>query len=344
VTRIPDTFIIGAPKSGTTSLYVWLRGHPEVFMSPVKEPCYYSRDLASDNSGNFLRYGTDRDRYLALFEGAGSAKRLGEASTRYLYSTEAPSLIAADSPDARVIALLRNPVDFIASLHAHKLAGGTEDLESLEDALKAEADRHAGKRVPRDSNPHLATYRDRARFGEQLPRWIETFGRDRVHVMIFEEMVADPARHFREVLEFLHVDPSYVPEAFSTHNPAHASSGGIMRTVLRTPPVQFVAWRVLPAVVGDVRARSLARRMAHSKLRRKTAARAQVSTELRARLEAELTPDVARLSEILGRDMNSFWFGGAGGAGGGGGGGKARDEVAGETASSPPDRAPVGVS
>jgi hypothetical protein len=309
VTRIPDTFIIGAPKSGTTSLYAWLSGHPEVFMTPVKEPCYYSRDLADDKSGNFLKYGVDRQRYLALFDDAGSAKRAGEASTRYLFSKDAAELIAADEPQARVIALLRNPVDFIASLHAHKLAGGTEDLASLEDALAAEADRHAGRRIPRDSNPHLATYRDRARFGEQLPRWIETFGRDRVHVIVFEEMIADPAGHFRAVLEFLGVDASYAPAAFATHNPAHGSRGGVLRAVLRSAPVQFVAWRVLPAVVGDARTRSLARRMSHSKLRRTAAPRAQVSPQLRARLEAELAPDVARLSELLGRDMSSFWFG-----------------------------------
>jgi hypothetical protein len=281
----------------------------------VKEPCYYSRDLASDKSSNFLRYGTDRARYLALFDGADSERRVGEASTRYLYSKEAAALIKADSPDARVIALLRNPVDFIASLHAHKLAGGTEDLESLSDALDAEADRHAGKRLPRDSNPHLATYRDRARFGEQLPRWIDTFGRDRVKVIIFEEMVAEPARHFRDVLEFLGVDPSYAPEAFSTHNPAHGSRGGVARAVLRSAPVQFLAWRMLPAVLGDVRTRALARRFAHSKVRRTAAPRAQVSAELRARLEAEFASDVARLSEILGRDMNAFWFGGTTAAG-----------------------------
>ena len=179
MTRMPDLFIVGAPKSGTTSLYEYLKGHPDVFMSVVKEPCYFSRDLAADKSGNFLRYDVDRARYLALFEGAGEAKRVGEASTRYLYSKDAAGLIAAEQPDARIVAILRNPVDMIASLHAHKLAGGTEDLETLEAALDAESDRHAGRRIPGDSNPFLATYRDRARFGEQVPRWFDAFGRER---------------------------------------------------------------------------------------------------------------------------------------------------------------------
>jgi hypothetical protein len=310
VTRIPDLFIVGAPKSGTTSVYEWLKGHPEVYMTPVKEPCYYSRDLAADKTGNFLRYDVDRDRYVALFEDAGDAKRIGEASTRYLFSKDAPRLIADEQPRAHIVALLRNPVDMIASLHAHKLAGGTEDLPRLEDALAAEDDRRNGKQIPRDSNPYLATYRDRARFGEQLARWFDVFGPDRVHVIVFEEMVGDPALHFRRLLEFLEVDPEYQPEAFSAHNPAHGARGGLVRAIGRSRPVQFLAWRALPRLIGDSRTRELSRRIGHSKLQRRPAERAAVSRELRERLEAELAPDVARLSELLGRDMASVWFGG----------------------------------
>jgi hypothetical protein len=307
---MPDLFIVGAPKSGTTSLYEWLKGHPEVFMTPVKEPCYFSRDLAADKSGNFLRYDLDRARYLALFEAAGEgAKRVGEASTRYLYSKDAAGLIAAEQPDARIVAILRNPVDMIASLHAHKLAGGTEDLESLEAALDAESERHAGRRIPRDSNPYLATYRDRARFGEQIPRWFDAFGPERVQVILFEEMVRDPAAQFRRLLDFLDIDPEYQPESFAAHNPAHGARGGVMRTVARSTPVQFAAWKVLPAVLGDARTRSLARRFGHSKLRRRTVARAEVPAELRRRLEQEFAPDVARLSGLIGRDVAALWFG-----------------------------------
>ena len=309
MTRTPNLFIVGAPKSGTTSVYEWLKTHPDVYMTPVKEPCYFSRDLAADKSGNFLRYDVDFDRYMALFAEAGEAKRIGEASTRYLYSKDAPRLIADTQPNAYIVAILRNPVDMIASLHAHKLAGGTEDLPRLEDALAAEDDRHAGKRIPVDSNPHLATDRDRARFGEQLARWYDTFPPERIHVMVFEELVRDPATHFRRLLEFLEVGPEYRPEAFTAHNPAHGARGGLIRAIGRSRPVQFVAWRLLPALIGDARTRALSRRIGHSKLQRRAAERAQVSPELRERLEAELAPDVARLSELLGRDMAATWFG-----------------------------------
>jgi hypothetical protein len=309
VTHLPDLFIIGAPKSGTTSLYEWLRHHPDIFMTPVKEPCYYSRDLALDKSGNFLRYGVDHDRYVALFADTGDAQRVGEASTRYLYSKDAAALIAQDQPASYIVAILRNPIDMIASLHAHKFAGGTEDIADFQQALEAEEDRHAGRRLPPDSNPLLATYRDRARFGEQISRWLDSFGRERVHVILFEEMVREPAEHFQRLLDFLQVDPVYRPGSFDAHNQAHGARGGLIRTIARTRPVQFATWKVLPVVIGDARTRELSRRLGHSALRRRTVQRASVPADLRARLEKEFAPDVARLSELLGRDVASVWFG-----------------------------------
>ena len=308
---LPNLFIAGAPKSGTTSLYEWLRGHPEIFMSPFKEPCYFSRDLAWEESGYYLRYGIDRARYLALFDGAGPAKRLGEASTRYLYSTDAPLLIAAEVPDPRIVVLVRNPVDLVASLHAHKVASGTEDLVQLADALEAEGDRRAGRRIPPNSNPRLSTYRDRARFGEQLVRWFDVFGRSGVHVQVLEQVMADPAMHYRAILEFLDVDPTYRPPSFDVHNPAHGSRGGPIGSLARSRPVQFAAWRVLPRVLGEARTLELVRRIVQSPMLRRKASREEVAAGLRRQLEVEFEPDVRLLSSLLGQDLTALWFGGS---------------------------------
>lgn len=278
-------------------------------MTPMKEPSYFSRDLAADRLGNFLRYDVDRHRYLALFKAAGRAKRIGEASTRYLFSRDAPMLIAREQPNARVIAILRNPIDMIASLHAHKVAAGTEDLPELVDALGAEADRRAGRRIPENSNPLLSTYRERARFGEQLPRWFQTFGGDRVHVILFEEMIRDPASQFRRLLEFLDIRADYQPATFAAHNPAHKARGGVVRVLAKSAPVQSFVWRLMPAVLGDSRTREMARRVGRSRLRRRIVKRPDVPDSLRRRLEAEFAPDVDRLSELLGHDVASVWFG-----------------------------------
>ncbi|NJD30018.1 MAG: sulfotransferase domain-containing protein [Chloroflexi bacterium] len=309
MTRMPNLFIVGAPKSGTTSLYEWLRGHPEVFMSRFKEPCYFARDLAWETSGYYLRYGIDRQRYLALFDEAGTARRLGEASTRYLFSRDAPGLIKAETVDPRIVVMLRNPVDMAASLHAHKVASGTEDLTSFAEALSAEADRGQGRRIPRNSNPRLSTYRDRARFAEQLGPWLEAFGRGRVHVIILEQLVRNPAAGFRDLLEFLEVDSTYQPESFDAHNPAHGGRSGLLGAVARSRAVQFAVWRLLPLALGQVRTLTLTRRLVQSPLLRKRGDKPVVSPELRRRLEAELAPDVARLSDLLGQDLARIWFG-----------------------------------
>lgn len=307
--RVPDLFIIGAPKCGTTSLFEYLKGHPQVFMSAVKEPNYFARDLDLDPSGPSLHYGRDEERYLALFEDADDARYAGEGSTRYLFSLDAPQLINDASPSARVVAMVRNPVDMAHSLFDHKVAAGTEDIADFVQALAAEDDRHDGRRIPPHSNPKLATYRDRARFGEQLARWFAVYGRDRMHVIALEDMVTDPGAEFRRLLEFLAVDPDWRPASFATHNPAHGSRSHALQTVLLSRPMQWAAWRALPAAVGDTRARRLVSRFSHSQLRRQTIVRAPISMDLRRQLEDEFMPDVQLLSTQLGRDFGTPWFG-----------------------------------
>ncbi len=308
MSRTPDLFIVGAPKSGTTSLYEYLKGHPDVFMSVVKEPCYFARDLALDDSGNFLVYERDAKLYSGLFDDAADKKRAGEGSTRYLYSKDAPGLIHDAQPDAFVIAMLRNPVDMIQSLHAHKLAAGTEDEPDFEKALAQEADRHAGRNIPTHSNPKLATYRDRAMFGEQLPHWFDTFGRDRVHVGILEDMIKDPAAEFRKVLEFLQVDSSWQPESFAAYNTAHGARSNFIRRLLNGKIPQWFVWQGLPRVIGDTRTRALVRDFRHSWFHRKKIEKSALTPALRRQLEDEFMPDVKRVSEMLGRDLGELWF------------------------------------
>jgi len=305
---MPNLFIVGAPKSGTTSLYEWLKGHPDIFMSPFKEPCYFARDLAWEKSGYYLRHGADRERYLGLFADAGAAARRGEASTRYLYSREAPRLIADETADPRIVAMVRNPIDMIASLHAHKVAAGTEDLD-LRGALAAEDDRRQGRRIPNNSNPRLSTYRDRARFGEQLARWLEVFGPERVKVLVLEQVIPDPAPEFGALLDFLDVDPEYRPESFAAHNPAHGSRGGPIGSLARSRVVQFAAWRLVPRVLGEARTLELVRRVVQSPVLRRKSARAAVPPDLRRQLEGELAEDVELVSKLVGQDLGALWFG-----------------------------------
>lgn len=306
MTRRPDLFIVGAAKCGTTSMYEYLREHPEVFMSPRKEPRYFAPDLQTGIPGKDLEYGKDLVRYLGLYKDATDEKRLGEASVRYIYSKDAPRLIHEFQPDAYIVAMIRNPVDMMFSLHGHRFAGGSEDIADFEEALAAEEDRRQGRRLQRYSIPEVHQYRARARFSEQLPRWFEAFGRERVHVIVFEDFVREPEATFRRLLEFLEVDPDYQPPSFSARNPRHEPKSQALRAVLRSSVPQWLVWSALPRVVGEANAHRIMKPF--RRMNRKTAAKPRLSPELRRRLEDELAPDVERLSQLLDRDLSALWF------------------------------------
>ena len=308
MTRRPNLFIVGAPKCGTTSLYEYLEGHPDVFMSPVKEPMYFCPDARGGHRRRF-EYGSEEQSYLDLFAGAGDEKVLGEASTRYLASHVAPGLVHEFDPAARIVIMLRNPVDMIYSLHGERVSFGREPLTDFEQALGADADRMAGRNLPAGASPLWAPYRNAARYGEQVGRWLGQFGRPAVHVIVFDEFVADTAGEFRRLLEFLAVDPDYRPESFAPRRRSHRRRGGPLRAVVETRPVRWMAHRVLPALLGRTSSTRLIWRFRQSRLNLEPAPRAPLSPELRHQLEAEFTPDIQRLSELLDRDFVAMWFG-----------------------------------
>src|SRR5687768_15406060 len=141
--RTPNFFIVGAPRCGTTSMYAYLRQHPEIYVSPHKEPHFFGSDLSPLPGA--IR---EEELYRALFAGAGDRPRAGEASVWYLSSRKAASEIRAFAPEARILILLRAPHQMLESLHSLFLRTGNEDLPTLEEALAAEPERRRGQRIP----------------------------------------------------------------------------------------------------------------------------------------------------------------------------------------------------
>lgn len=304
--RRPDLFIIGAPKSGTTSLYEYLVGHPQVYMSPVKEPMYFCPEITKRRLRPFV-HPRDEQRYLALFADARQQKHLGEATTRYLGSAMAPKLIHDFQPDARLVAMLRNPVDMVYALHNERMSQGNEYVEDFEGALAADDERHAGRRLPSGSPEPDAIYRDIGRYAEQLSRWFELFERDRFHLIVFDDFVADTAGTFRRVLEFLDVDADYEPESYGAKNASHRQRRWVRR-VVESMPARVAKDSILPALIGSNARARLALRFRQSRLNRRAAPRPPMKPDVRRRLEDEFMPDIARLGDMLGRDLESLWF------------------------------------
>jgi hypothetical protein len=301
VPRYPDFFIVGAPRCGTTFMYEQLNRHPDIFMSPAKEPQFFATDLDSGSYLDSLTFMRDVDQYLALFAGARPDQITGEASTWYLYSSAAARNIKEANPAARIIIMLRDPVDMLYSLHQRRVYGGSEDIKNFEDALAAEDDRRNGRRIPpRARNIKALYYREVGRYADQVERYMETFGPDQVRVIIFEDMRVDPGAAYRDTLRFLGVDDSVLPTVAPVNESASRRFWRLQQLLL-SPRVVRAARLVTPPRVRPWVGRTWDR--INSRGTKRTALNSGVEEALRA----ELRPDVIHLGELLDRDLTAVW-------------------------------------
>jgi hypothetical protein len=292
----PDFFIVGTFKAGTTALYEYLRRHPQVFMPFHKEPHFFGDDLTRHYGRLSLA------EYLALFREARPGQRVGEASTWYLYSSSAAREIAAFSPGAQIIIMLRHPVDVMYAQHSQMRFRADEDLGDFAAALEAEPARRRGDRLPPPPvRPETLFYRHSVGFADQVERYVGVFGRDRVHVILFDDLVADTPAAFRGVLEFLGVDPSFRPE-FAVHNENKRVRLGALQRLVYNPPGP------LRAAAGRLRRYPVVHRFRDAVLRLNSRAerRGPMDPDLRARLVAELGPETDRLAALIGRDLSGW--------------------------------------
>jgi hypothetical protein len=291
----PDFFIVGAPRCGTTALYAYLRQHPQIFMPEHKEPMYFGDDLT-----HLHERLTEQD-YLGLFRGARPGQRVGEASTWYLYSRSAAREIAAFAPDARIIIMLRNPVDVMYSLHRELAFYGGETILDFEEALAAEPDRMEGRRRGPSRRPEALYYRDTVRFPEQIERYLDVFGEDRVRVIIYDEFARDVAASYRETLSFLDVDAAFRP-TFEIVNESKRPRFPRIQAMVVRPPGPLA--RLIPTLRRLPLAHRLRERILLANSRSEQ--RPPMDAALRRRLTADLTPEVERLEALLGRELTSW--------------------------------------
>lgn len=272
---------------------------------PDREFRYFGSDIRYHDVFRSVR---DAETYFAQFEPARENQVVGATSNMNLYSRRAAREIREHNPGAKILALLRNPVDMMHSLHSHYLYGGNEDIEDFEEALAAEEDRKRGERIPETARfvPGLF-YRDVASYAEQLRRYFDAFDRGQVKVLILEAFAEETARHYRETLEFLGVDPSFEPD-FHVYNQNVTVRSQALNRFVRNPP-EPVKWLVqtvdqaLPAALFRVPVRTLYR-----KLNTRRSRRSPMPDDLRERLEEEFKPEVERLSRLLDRDLSQWWF------------------------------------
>jgi|ERR1035437_154711 hypothetical protein len=307
---MPDFFIVGHAKCGTTALYRMLRGHPQIFMPEMKEPLYFAGDLqARFQRGTGPALPSSPEEYSALFAGALPGQRVGEASSSYLWSAVAAKRIAELRPDARIIAILREPASFLRSLHLQLLQSHIETEKDLRRAIELEGARREGRHIPRRSpRPQALLYSERVRYVEQLRRYHAVFPAEQVLVLIYDDFRRENEATVRRVLHFLGVEET-VPIALADANPTVRMRSQQLDDLVTAVsvghgPLSRAVKRTVKTLTPK-RVRSGALELARSRVvyGEERPADEGIMRDLRSRYE----PEVRALGDYLGRDLAALW-------------------------------------
>lgn len=289
---LPNFIVVGAAKAGTTSLYSWLNQHPDVFMPDAKEPTFFVR------CG--LRTPTFQG-YRELFEGAAGHTAIGEASTAYLTDPESPGLIA-DALDApRIIVMIRDPVKRAYSQYRWMCMKGYERLVTFEAALQAEDNRSRNIwfQAKSPENAWDFMYFRSGLYHDQIKRYLDTFGADRVKVFVFDDMVQRPHEFLREVCGFLGVSTDFEP---SDMTPRQVS---IFPRFIR---LQFAFGRLEAfALTHNWRRKRVMRWTGRLKAWNNRIGRpGRMRSETESSLREKYCDEIMRVADLIGRDLSAW--------------------------------------
>ncbi len=292
MSRLPDFVVIGAARCATTSLYAYLRQHPDVFMSPEKETDYFSLgDLPpSDVPLHAFPYrARTREDYERLFQDAGAARAVGEASPTYLFYARSAARTQQAIPEAKLICILRDPVERAYSHYALARKMGFDALTDFEAAVAAEDERWRHDRSMRFAYTRASLYHD------GLLEFWKRFARERILVLEFEDFAADPAGTMRVVQDFLGVDPSFTPDVSIRHNRSMLPRSALVREAFGRPfHLRRLLQRSLPP--------RLVTRLGNLIMRPPPG----LAPQVRTRLLPRFAEDTRRLEALLDRDLSRW--------------------------------------
>ncbi len=305
--RVPDFFIVGNPKCGTTALYDMLAAHPQIFTPEQREPAFFASELPREDHRTALP--ATLAEYRALFTDARPEQLVGERSAMYLWSASAAQRIAEVQPAARIIAILREPASFLRSLHLQNLQSHYETETDLGAALAAEDDRRAGRRIPRRCRrPQTLLYSEYVRYAEQLQRYRAVFAEQQMLVLIYDDYRADNDATVRRVLRFVGADDTVAIAPTEINATVRLRSQQLDELVHSVSVGRGPVSRAVKASLKALAPRRL-RRPALEALQRRLvlAPPPPVDERLMLELRRRYEPEVVALSEYLGRDLVALW-------------------------------------
>jgi Sulfotransferase domain len=307
--RLPDFFIVGQPKCGTTALVEILRRHPQVFVPQNKEPWFFAEELHERTPPRPEGTPKTLEEYSALFEPATPEQRAGEATVLYLWSRTAAQAIAAVQPDARIIAIVREPASFLRSLHLQFLQAHVETEPDLRRALALEDERRQGRAIPRQSYwPATLMYSEHVRYVEQLRRFYDVFAPEQILVLVYDDFRADNEAVARQVLRFLDVDDTVAIESGEVNPTVQPRSQRLHELLGSVVLGRGMGPRAVKTVVKSLTPAGLRRRALQATQRRLVFAAPPPPDEgLMRELRVRYAGEVRALSEFLGRDLVGEW-------------------------------------
>ncbi len=286
----PNFFIIGVAKAGTTSLYAYLKDTPGVFMSSEKEPGYFHSESFGRRSSKRIRKKSD---YLKLFNKVSNEKAIGEASPGYLVDLESAKLIHEAVPNAKIIVLLRDPIDRAFSHYLMRRTKGFVKQTFHEVITKSISNEKKGlvNEYKFLLGPGLYT--------KNLRRFQDVFGIENVKILIFEEFIKEPKKTVKEVLRFLGVDAEPPDTIEKTYNVYGAPRSMLSKHILGSDRLQKLARQIIPQSL---------RWKLRAKLLLKKEERPKLADEDKAILEDFYSQDAPELEELLQRKLPWPWI------------------------------------
>ena len=310
--NFPNFFIIGATKAGTTSLYFYLKQHPDIFMpSSHKEPHFFAFEPDTFKPGSrvmSIRNGrahelsyviTNREAYLHLFGDATRERALGEASAMYIYLPGTAERIKAAVPNAKLIVMLRNPIDRAYSAYLHFIRDNAEPCQTFSEALEAEP-----RRIAEGWGP-LYHYQNMGFYHRQLSSFFEHFSREQLHIIFYEDFQHSPHQVIQDVFRFLGVDSSFEADITMRYNATGIPQNKVLheiRQFLQHPNrLKARAKQLLPPELRLALKRNIVARIETKNLKKPP-----LSEAAKDRLITVYRDDILALQDTLGRDLTHW--------------------------------------
>jgi hypothetical protein len=298
--QLPNFLILGTAKAATSSLYVYLKQHPGVYLSPTTELNFFAhegRDLNFRGPGD-LKYIWDDslvatyEDYCKQFAGADCERAIGEVSTHNLYGAQAPALIKRYLPNVKMIAMLRHPAERAFSAFAHMVRDGREETRDFRTALGREQARI------RDNWEPLWHYKSMGFYGAQLSRYFEIFDRNQIRVYIYDDFVVRPLEIMQDIFGFIGVDPIFVPEMSEKYNVSTMPRSRQLHEMMMSKSlVRSSLRRLVPA---GLRART------RSFILERNAQSLRLAPSTRRELANAYREDIGLLERLLNRDLSQW--------------------------------------